>query len=233
MDRFEVFTIGGGRYLFNFFHAMAAIAQSDAYEAVIASAVMIGTIWITSKLITSRQWDAVPRYMLLIVIMLYGGLYPKATVKITDTIDPVNSGGYIVANVPWGVAAITGLFTMASHGITTLLEDNLVDVGSPKYAEHGMVFGASLLANATRLEIRDTSFSASMGSFIRECLGYDILHGRKSMDDRSTRALASCSSAAALPSSAGHLTLSFMIALVIIWRRRISPEAREAPIRYR
>ena len=128
MDRFEIFTIGGGRYLFNFFNAMAAIAQSDAYAAVITSAVMIGGIWISARIVINQQtgaWQGLPRHMLLVVCLLYGALYPKATVKITDTIDPVNSGGYIVANVPWGPAFLTSIFTMASHEITTLLENNL------------------------------------------------------------------------------------------------------------
>ena len=181
---YEVFTIGGGRFLYNFFGAVAAICQSSQFQSATAAAMLIAMIWVLFVLaFRPTQWDSLKTWLASSFIIIGLMLTPKATVKITDRINPVGSSGYIVANVPVGLAAFAGMTSKIGDEMTRMLETNMADVDSPKLRDHGFMFGVRLLTNATRMEVKDADFSKSLSAYIRNCLFYDIMLGRKSLDD--------------------------------------------------
>ena len=115
-------------------------------------------------------------------VLVIGGLVtPTFTVKITDRINRIDSGGYIVANVPAGLAVFASLTSTAGDLLTREFETNFSDVDAPTLHDNGFLFGMRLLTETTRLEISDDLFAASMSSYVRNCLFYDILLGLKSV----------------------------------------------------
>ena len=185
--QYEVFTIGSGRFLYNFFGAVAAVTQSAQFQGAITTAMLVSGLWVTFILaFRPTGWDTLRTWMAASILIIGLMLTPKATVKVTDRIDPAGSAGYIIANVPAGLAAFAGFTSLLGDETTRLLETGMADVDAPKLRAHGFNFGARLLANATRLEIGDADFSASLSAFIRNCLFYDIMLGRKSLDELKT-----------------------------------------------
>ena len=43
---YEIFTIGGGRFLFNFFNAVAAVTGSAAFQFAMIAAMLAAFIWL-------------------------------------------------------------------------------------------------------------------------------------------------------------------------------------------
>ena len=180
---YEVFTIGGGRFLFNFFNAVAAITQSVEFQFALVFALLVSFIWMLF-VIAFKMNDLKPLVIWLFssVLVMAGLLGPTFTVKITDRIARIESTAYTVANVPAGLAIFASLSSTAGDLITAQFETNFNDVNVPSMRGHGFLFGVELMAKATRMEIHDTLFSQSMSSFIENCLFYDILLGNKSLE---------------------------------------------------
>lgn len=182
--QFEVFTIGGGRFHYNFLNAVAAICQSAQFGYAINSVLLVGLMWtILTIAFKPGHWDATKTWIGVVFLVVFAAIQMKATVKITDRLNPIGSSGYIVANVPMGVAAFAGITSQFGDEMTRLMESNLTDIDAPKLHEHGFMFGVRLLGNATRMEVKDAVFSENLSNYIRNCLFYDILLGRKNIDD--------------------------------------------------
>ena len=180
---FEYFTVGGGFFLYTFFNAVAAIATSQAFRDAVLGASIVGGGWLTLNIAFEQRWNSTGTWLATLAIVLHGFMAPTATVKITDTISHADSTGYTVSNVPFGLAFFGSITNNAGKLMTDLFEQNFADVNAPTLQEHGFLFGTRLLAEATRMEITDSNFSNSFSSYIRNCVYYDILQGRKNIDD--------------------------------------------------
>ena len=179
---FEYFTTGGGWFLFNFFNAVAAITQTDQFQFLLTSGMLISASWITLMLAFEPQkWSMARNWGVGAVMVVSGLLVPTATVKVTDNINRIDSSGYIVQNVPWGLAFFASITSQAGNELTRLFDNNFTDVDAPDLQGHGFLFGVRLLAETTRVQIKDDHFRKSMSSFVRNCVFYDILQGRKSL----------------------------------------------------
>ncbi|MGU9961904.1 MAG: conjugal transfer protein TraG N-terminal domain-containing protein [Candidatus Puniceispirillales bacterium WSBS_2018_MAG_OTU23] len=186
---FEYFTIGGGWFLFNFFSAVSAIAQSSAYGYVMQSALLLSSGWVLFMLaFQAGRWNILTNWAAVSIIVVSTLMVPSATVKVTDRINTVDSAGYIISDVPYGLALFSSLTSQIGDGLTSLFEDNFADVNSPSLQQHGFLFGVKLLAASTQIEIQDANFESTLSSFIRNCTFYDILQGRKSFQTLQTSA---------------------------------------------
>jgi conjugal transfer mating pair stabilization protein TraG len=187
MQDFEIFTTGGGWFLFNFFNAIAAIAQSAAFGQAITGAMLTGGGWILLSLaFDQRGWNKVGNWLAVSTIAVSGFLAPVSTVKITDVINRVDSSSYIVSNVPLGLALFAGLTSLTGQELTELFEQNFSDPDTPTLHENGFLFGVRLLTESTRMEIKDNNLDQSLSSFIRNCVFYDLATGRKNIEDLKT-----------------------------------------------
>ena len=179
---YEIFTIGGGRFLFNFFSAVAAMTSTTEFQFAIIAAMLASFLWLAFVVaFNPGTMKPLTNWAAACVLIIGGLLTPTFTVKITDRINRIDSSGYIVANVPAGLALFASLTSTAGDLLTREFETNFSDVDAPTLHENGFLFGVRLLSETTRMEISDDFFAQTMSSFVRQCLFYDILLGRKSI----------------------------------------------------
>ena len=177
---YEVFTIGGGRFLFNFFNAVAALMGTAEYKFAMTTAALAATTWmLTALAFRPTEWGPMKTWLAASILVVAGLTTPTFTVKVTDRINRIDSTGYIVANVPAGLAVFASLTSTVGDTMTGLFEDNFSDADAPKLRQHGFLFGLRLLAESTRVEIKPDDLARSMSSFIQNCFFYDILLNRK------------------------------------------------------
>ncbi len=178
---YEIFTIGGGRFLFNFFNAVAALMGTAEYKFAMTTATLAATTWmLTALAFRPTEWGPMKTWLASSILVVGVLTTPSFTVKITDRINRIDSTGYIVANVPAGLAVFASLTSTVGDTMTGLFEDNFTDVDAPKLREHGFLFGVRLLAESTRVEIKNTDAAFTMSSYVQNCFFYDVLLGRKS-----------------------------------------------------
>ena len=93
----------------------------------------------------SQRWNTTGNWLAVMVITVHGLLAPISTVKITDNLNRVDSSGWIVANVPLGLAFFAGVTSKAGHEMTQMFETNFADPNAPTLHDHGFLFGVDCL----------------------------------------------------------------------------------------
>ena len=168
---YEVFTIGGGRFLFQFFGAVAAITQSDAFGWAVTATMTASAGWVTFVLaFAPTKWEQLRVWLAGSVLMVSALLNITATVKITDRINRVDSSGYIVANVPLGLAGFAGLTSQLGDELTRLMEANFADTDAPHMRTHGFCSGYGCYRGRRRLRCVMSCLPACRGLCATVCL---------------------------------------------------------------
>ena len=68
-------------------------------------------------------------------------------------------------------------------GLTRLTEQAFSLPADLTYRRHGLIFGARLAAEATRMEVTDTVFARNLRAYARQCVFHALLLGHISADD--------------------------------------------------
>ena len=108
-------------------------------------------------------------------------MVPKADVIVTDRIDATQSG--VVSNVPLGLAATAGTFSLVGDWLTRSYETVFSLPNDLRYHESGMLFGQYLVEASTRFEITDQRLAANLSELWQACVFYDILLGLYGWED--------------------------------------------------
>ena len=106
-------------------------------------------------------------------------LLPNARVIIQD-----RTGGpsYTVQSIPLGLALLANLTTSVGTGFTELVESVFHTPNDLSYTQSGMLMGARMVTAGTRFEVSDSAFKQSLESFVKQCVFYDVLLHKYSLD---------------------------------------------------
>ena len=178
----EIVTLGGGTYLVDLLNAVAAITGGGAYVTLAQIAGAAGLGWILFRTAFGGSWKDNAKWMLLFVTVWGAMIVPKATVRVVDRLDPALAPA-VVANVPIGLALFAAITSQIGDGLTRLTEQAFTLPGDLAYQRHGLIFGARLVAAATRLEITDAVFARNIRNYARQCVLHALLLGHISADD--------------------------------------------------
>ena len=154
----EVFAYHNSEALAGIFNAIAAIMASGTYMSAIAAVAfcgfavaMVAYMFQPEKLVGWR-W-------LVSVVLIYGVLFvPRVTVAVVD-----KTGGTpnrVIANVPFGMAALGGLTSTIGNTITELFETAFQTLPGPaslpgelSYQQNGLMFGSRLIQETRSISI--------------------------------------------------------------------------------
>ncbi len=178
----EVFTIGGGDYIVNTFNAVAAWTGSGGYKSMIQCVMVMTFAMATMVVAFDQNWRAWMNWFLQATLMYMCLMVPRVDVQVTDRINPGLRAAH-VANVPVGLAYLAGFTSQAGEYLVRSAE---LVFGMPDdlaYSRNGMIYGSRLLEATQGLSISDPEFAANIDAQYRMCVFYDILLGRKSMDE--------------------------------------------------
>jgi conjugal transfer mating pair stabilization protein TraG len=189
----EIYAYHNTEALSGIFNAIAAIMASNTYLSAIAAVAFCG--FVAAMIAYMFQPEKLQGWKWLItVVLVYGVLFvPRVTVGIVD-----KTGGTpnrIIANVPFGMAALGGLTSTIGNTITELFETAFqVLPGSAAlpaelaYQQNGLMFGSRLIQETRRTSIPDPTVRTDLVNFVSNCTAYDIADGTISSTALSTSA---------------------------------------------
>ena len=178
----ELFTLGGGTYLVDLLNAVAAITGGGAFVTLAQLAGVAGLAWALFRTAFGGSWKDNARWMLLFITVWGAMVVPKATVRVVDRLDPALAPA-VVANVPIGLALFASVTSQVGDGLTRLTEQAFSLPADLTYRRHGLIFGARLAAEATRMEVTDAVFARNLRAYARQCVFHALLLGHISADD--------------------------------------------------
>ncbi len=179
---YELFTLGGGTYLVDLLNAVAAITGGGAFVTLAHLAGVAGLAWALFRTAFGGSWKDNAKWMLLFIAVWGAMVVPKATVRVVDRLDP-GLAPAVVANVPIGLALFASVTSQVGDGLTRLTEQAFSLPNDLAYRRHGLIFGARLAAEATRMEVTDAVFARNLRAYARQCVFHALLLGHISADD--------------------------------------------------
>jgi conjugal transfer mating pair stabilization protein TraG len=176
---FEIYGYGNVDALLGIFNAIAALRGSGDFLTAIAAVVVVG--FFAAMLAYALQPEKMTGWKWLASVL---GVYyllwvPTATVQVLDKQGfqpPV-----VVANVPFGAAALGGISSSVGSVVTDMFETVFSSIPGPaampnelSYSQAGMMFGARAVAEGSRAAFLDNTFKTNLNNFLLNCTFYDL-----------------------------------------------------------
>ena len=178
----EIFAYHNSEALAGIFNAIAAIMASGTYLSAVAAVAFCG--FVAAMVAYMFQPDKLQGWKWIgTVVLIYGVLFvPRVTVAVVD-----KTGGTpnrIIANVPFGMAALGGLTSSIGNSITELFETAFQTLPGPaslppelSYQQNGLMFGSRLIQEVRRTSIPDPAVRTDILNFVNNCTAFDIADG--------------------------------------------------------
>lgn len=178
----EIITIGGGEYIVNVMNAVAAWTGDGGFASLIQAVMVMSLAYGLLMMAFTFDWKAFINWFLTATLIYMCLMVPRVTVLVTDRINP-GLPGAAVANVPLGLGVIAA-FT-SQIGDYFVRGSELV-FGLPtdlNYSRNGMIYGSRLFEATMAVRINDAEFASNLDEHFKQCVFYDVLLGRKSIDN--------------------------------------------------
>ncbi|WP_292960272.1 conjugal transfer protein TraG N-terminal domain-containing protein [Novosphingobium sp. UBA1939] len=173
--------MGGGEYLVNVFNAIAAWSGAGGYRALLRVVMVMGFAMALMTTAWNMDPRALIRWFMQATLMYMVLMVPTTSVKVTDRTNP-GLAPAVVANVPIGLAGIASFTSQIGDYLTTSAETVFVMPASLNYSTGGMIYGAKLLDATQNLRIDDPTLALNLNEHFKQCVFYDVLMGRKSIE---------------------------------------------------
>lgn len=180
MSTVELFTVGGGEYVVNVLNAVAAWTGSGGYKSLLQVVMVMGLAYAVLIVAFNADWRAWLNWFLQATLMYMVLMVPRMDVHVTDRINPSLAPAQ-VANVPLGLALMASFTSQIGDYLVRSAELVFGLPGDLDYSRNGMIYGSRLFEAAQNLRIRDPEFAANIDEHFRQCVFYDVLLGRVSM----------------------------------------------------
>lgn len=182
MQTVPIYTNGGGAILQELFNAIAALAGGSTYLSLLNIALIVGLVWFLMLGIVQRRHARMTlKWFIGFFITFNILLLPKVSVQITDNVNP--NQWSIVAGVPWGVAVPASMASNIGNALTQTFEALFSLPNNLDYSQTGMVMASSLVRAANNFQISGPTFQRNMANFVHQCVFYDVLLNRYSLQD--------------------------------------------------
>ncbi|MBL1435582.1 MAG: conjugal transfer protein TraG N-terminal domain-containing protein [Rhodobacteraceae bacterium] len=169
MGEYEVYTTGGGYYLYDIFNFLAMFSSGSMFYDMLMIGIIVGVFYMAIKIMMTGSLEGVFPYLIIVAVVGGLGIGPKARVIIMDSTYPLEIYG-AVDNVPLSVAFVASLTSKTSYEITRRMETLLSTPDSLTYHENGILFGASLMAQAARWRAVTPSIQQNLVNFMENCM---------------------------------------------------------------
>src|ERR1035437_1628693 len=179
---YEIFSYGNVDALSGLFNALAALMQGSAFVNSIAIVFVVGFFgaFLASAFAPDRLIG--PKWLMSVILIYLVLFVPKATIQVVDKVG--GQGPQVISNVPLGLAFQAGLTSSVGNTLTELFETALQTLPSSNglpsdltYTNHGLVFGAQLVAATQSAGFTDMVFKSNVTNFLQNCTFYDISQG--------------------------------------------------------
>ncbi len=170
MGTYEIYTVGGGYYLYTVFNYLAAFTASADFKLFMSIAITVGSFSLAWKMLWGMGLKDILAQIILMMLVGLGGMGLKAKVVIIDeTAGTVPIYG-VVSNVPWAVALIGHLTSETSYFLTARIETMLSPPDNLSYQRSGMLFGATLLSQAANWRAVSPKIHELLVNYTQNCV---------------------------------------------------------------
>jgi len=183
MPTFPVIVYGDGQLFRLYFNAIVACFGTSTFTSLFNLSLLLAIFTVCYSYITQRKLWVLIKYFGVFYIAVYLVFTPRTTVTIIDRIN--GSMGYPVDHVPLGLAVLASYTSILDDSLTRTLEANFTMPDYMPYHETGMVFASRLMTMANQFEINDAVFDDNLKEFINQCVFYDILLNKYTINDLS------------------------------------------------
>ena len=177
----EVFTIGGGEYIVNVLNAVAAWSGDSAFASMIQAVMVMAFAYGLLMMAFTFQWKAFLNWFLQATLIYMCLMVPKVNVLVIDRINP-GLPSAAVANVPLGLGVIASFTSQIGDYFTRGAELVFGLPSDLNYSRNGMIYGSRLFEATMAVRINDAEFASNLDEHFKQCVFYDVLLGRKSID---------------------------------------------------
>lgn len=167
----EIISYGNADYLRFVFNGVAAIFGNSDYKVAIATSAMLGFIVVMIRAAFDKALFNNFKHIIAMVIIYMSIMVPKTNVIITDKILPTNSS--VVNNVPLGLAATAGFFSMVGDYLTRSFETVFSLPSQVSYSKNGLLFGHRMLEASRTFKIHDSRIQSNLNEFFSSCVVID------------------------------------------------------------
>ena len=169
MPTYEIYTVGGGYYLYDILNYLAAFTSSNNFNALVYGALVAGILVAAFQLVVFGSLRQVLTYFLGVILVSALMVGPKARTVVMDSTVPLGIYG-IVDNVPWSVAWVSSLTSRTGHALTNYMETLLAPPTSVSYQSTGMLFGSTILSQAARWRAVTPVIHEDLVAFMENCM---------------------------------------------------------------
>lgn len=184
MSTLPVIVYGNGDVFREYFNAIVTCFGTDGYSSLIRISITLALATVVYSYILKRDPIVLGKWFMLYYVVMYILFLPKVSIEI---IDRVNQGHvYNVANVPLGLGVLASVTSAVGDELTQITEMNFTMPDDLHYAQTGMVMASRMVIAASQFQITDPAFSKNMQSFMNQCVFYDLLLNKYSVEDLMT-----------------------------------------------
>jgi len=181
MATLPVIVYGNGDLYAQYFNAIVLSFGASTYSTLIKLSILLAGMSVLFSHVMKRDLMDIIKWIGHVYVVIYILFLPKVTVEILDRV--AGNKPYTVANVPLGLAVFSSVTTTLSDALTQLTEMNFTMPDDLRYHKSGMIFASQLVRAASQFEITDSRFDGNIQGFIHQCVFYDILFKKYSIND--------------------------------------------------
>lgn len=178
---YEIFTYGNGQALSDLLNGIAAVMNDNDYGVYIKLGVMFGFAILGLGAAFDLKLNKIGKWYATVMVIYTGLLLPKVDVLITDPV--MHQNQYAVSHVPIGLAYVLSTLTTIEYNLTNSLESALSVPADVSYNSTGMLMASDMVKKASSFKILNPDFAQGIKSYIQQCIQYDILHGKYTVND--------------------------------------------------
>lgn len=178
---YEIFSYGNGQALSDLLNGVASIVGEDSYKSLINMGIMFGFGLLAISTVFDIKFGRIGKWYVIIMAIYTGLLVPKVDVLITDPV--MRQSQYAVSNVPIGLAYILSTITTIEYNLTNAVETALHVPEDLTYNSTGMLMASDMVRKASSFKILDQSFANNIRAYLQQCVQYDILHGKYTVNE--------------------------------------------------
>jgi len=178
---YEIFTYGGGEILRDLFNGIAAVVGTSSYGTLLKLMGVFGLSWALLETAFHQRFSINIRWFITFFLVMNLILIPKTSVMIIDRVK--GSTPYAIENVPMGLAFFASVASRIGDSLTTLTESVFTLPTDFQYHEAGTLMAGSIIRTASQFRITDAAFAADIKSFMQQCVHYDVLLGKYTLDE--------------------------------------------------
>lgn len=163
------------------FNAIAATLGSSAYSTLLRISILLAGCTMMVSFIAKRDVMLLMKWFGIFYLVVFMLFMPKVTIHVLDRTN--NGSNHPVDNMPLGLGVIASYTSLMGDALTQFLDETFSLPDDIRYTRSGMVMASRLVMAANDFQITDAEFNNDIQDFMQQCVFYDFLLRKYTIND--------------------------------------------------